>query len=319
MGVAYTDAIIMEASISGDPATFPAALHLVLTAAGWTSAVYGTGYLYACVSPQGLAVNVRIWDPEDALYPDCLAFQWIQAVSPLTTGLIHHIRMHTAATFRVWANCCSLFIGRQTVAALDHLPWAVCGGVAWAAGLTTPTDQCAAQSPAAGTATNELWWSTGDDGGPGEWAIGSWRTQFFAPRYSFCRNGTITSQERAISSTALQLGMLRAPGYTFFMYSYYVQWTGGFEADGLVYDDGEPVASDALIAHQGVWYGQLWDACLLSAPMAMEATETIYETVPDRTTDWINYMHPSAATSERCYSLLLLHDSPAGRGGNIAY
>lgn len=320
MSLAFSNLPVSQSTISANPATFLDDLDAILDGLGWTSSTYLTGKVYACSSPQGLSVQVRIWDPADSNFADCVAFQWLMSASPNTAGLVHHLRLDAAYNMAVWANCCSLFIARVGVTHSSAYPWSVAGGVAWAPGLVAPTSQCAAQSPAPPDTTTELWWSTGSDTGAALFAaatLESFRSGYYCKRYSFCRNGVVTNVTAGTEAASLQLGIMRPTGYRDGVQS-------GF-SDGMLFEDGTPMASDPLLSVDGVWYGQLWDACLLSAPMTLEATETIVETSPARTTYWINHTasNPNvlfATDDGRLYSLLLF----TGAAGsavieNIAY
>ncbi len=332
MGLAYSEQPIATAVISADPSTFLADLDTLLASVGWTSAPYLTGNLYAFASPQGLAVQVRIWDPADSNFADCCAFQWVSSSSPGPAGLIHHLRMDAAETYFVWANCCQLFIARPGVArAAGNYPTSVSGGIPWANGLTTPTSQCEEQSPASPDVTTEMWWSCGGDSGIPLFAsatVADFRLSFAAERYSFCRNGVVTSEDVSEPRKAFELGPLRAPGYWYFSFENSPwHYSYGFFDNGIVWADGDPLLSEPLVLQRGdtdgdmVIYGQLWDACIGTRPMAKEATETVYESVPGRTTNWVNYMHKNVGDSprERFYALLLL-TGIAGTGvENIAY
>ena len=287
MALAFSDLPIITGTISANPGTFLDDLHGLLVSAGWASAVYETGHVYACVSPQGLAVQVRIWDPADSNFENCFAFQWLSSVDPYPEGLIQHLRMDATLTYFVWVNCCSLFIARPGVTHTgDHLPWSVFGGVPWAAGVTAATPQCEMQSPR-GEATYELWVSSGSDSGvPGFGAatVESFRSGNHCKRFSYCRNGVVETRDAALEYQALQLGVMRPAGYL------NNRRPTGF-VDGIAYLDGTPIASDPILSFAGTWLGQFYDSCLLSEPMALEATEQIYETEEDRTTDWVNHMN----------------------------
>ncbi len=331
MALAYSNQPIYQGSISGNPATFLNDLHALLLAAGWTAATYLTGHVYACASPQGLAVQVRIWDPADSDYASCVAFQWLSSASPYLEGHVHHLRLAAVAvltglplTMEVWVNCCSLFIGRTGITHINEFgqhPWSVCGGVAWASGLVEPTDQCRAQSPPPPETTTELWWSSGADSGVPLFAaatLESFRSGHYCKRFSVCRNGSVSNVTGAIEANALQLGILRPAGYP-------DGRVAGF-ADGIKYEDGSPVASDPLLAFDGVWYGQLWDACLLSKPMALEAVETIEDSITGLVTTWINHTSSNPniflgpGDDGRLYSLLLLTGAVLGESiENVAY
>jgi len=317
MGLAYTDLPIVMETVSANPATFLDALRSILTAAGWTSAAYLTGYVYACLSPQGFAVQLRVWDPADSNFDDCFAFQWVSSYDPYPEGLIHHLRMDAALTYFVWANCCSLFIARPGITHTgDFLPWSVFGGVPHAAGLTEPTPQCEAQSPAAPEVTTELWFSSGSDNGVAGFGSShsqNFRSSSFCQRFSFFRNGMNLGGDAVNEGAALQLGVIRPPGYL------NNKRPSGFES-GILWVDSTPMASDPLISVAGIWYGQLYDACCLSKPMALEATEQIFETDGDILTDWVNYMNGVGFTAAdgRFSSLLLLTGGPTVVE-NIAY
>lgn len=319
MGLAYTEQLIVRETVSANPATFLDALDSILTAAGWTSASYLTGRVYACLSPQGLAVQVRIWDPADSDFPQCFAFQWLSSYDPYPEGLVFHLRMDAAYTHEVWANCCSLFIGRTGIThTADQLPWSVCGGIPYATGLIAPTDQCAAQSPAAPDVTTELWFASGSDSGVagfGGFTLESLRSGHYCKRFSWCRNGTVTSVTAATEIDGLQLAVIRPPGYL------NNRRPTGFTS-GMLFADGEPIASDPLIGLAGIWYGQLYDVCLLSKPMALEATEQIFETDGEKLTDWVNHMAGNTNTGfvddGRFSSILLLTGEPTVVE-NVAY
>jgi len=314
MSLAFSDLPIAQGTISADPATFLDDLHILLTSAGWTSATYDNGHLYACVSPQGLAAQVRIWYPDDPDFDNCFAFQWITSTSPISEGLIHHLRSDAARTYSIWANCCSLFIGRPGVTHADLVPWSVCGGIPYTYGLVAPTDQCAAQSPAPPDTTTELWFSAGSDSGVAGFAaatVFSFRDSSYCARFSFSRNSVVSNVTSAIESDALQLGVLAPSGYL------NNRRPSGFES-GLLFVDGTPLATDPIISVAGIWYGQLYDACLISKPMSLEATETIFESAVPRTTDWINYLDASEHNG-LISSLLLLTGTSSGRVCNIAH
>jgi hypothetical protein len=319
MGLAYSDLPIVQQTISANPASFLAALHSILTSAGWTWAAYLTGLVYACLSPQGLAVQVRIWDPADLDYPQCFAFQWVSSYDPYPESLVFHLRMDAGVTHSVWVNCCSIFIGRTGITHTgDQLPWSVCGGIPYAFGLVAPTEQCAAQSPAATDTTTELWFASGSDSGVagfGAASLESFRSGHYCKRFSWCRNGAVVSLTAATEITALQLSIRRPAGYIAGKYS-------GFST-GILYADGTPIQDDPLVSIGGKWYGQLYDACLLSKPMALEATEQVFETVGEKLTSWINHSIGSTNVIFRpdegsIFSLLLLTGSPTVVE-NVAY
>jgi hypothetical protein len=326
MGLAFTSKPIIMDTISASPATFLTDLHAMLLAAGWTAATYLTGHVYACESPQNLAVQVRIWNPSDPNFAGCAAFQWVSSVTPNPEGLIHHLYMDVDTTHTVWINCCSLFIARTGIShrSFPHLPVSVCGGIPYAAGLTTPTPQCEAQSPSAAEETTELWFSSGGDSGValfGAPTLESFRSGHICKRFSFCRNGVISSYPEVLEQDALQLGIFRPAGYA--------SPIGGatvFLPGGIRFTDNTPMAGDPLLWLRGHIYGQLYDACLLSVQMDLEATEEIYETEGDRTTHWVNHstgdtnvlFRPDDGT---LFSLLLLTGIP-GSGTvveNVAY
>lgn len=320
MGLAFSDLPIATDTISANPATFLDDLDALLVSVGWTSGTYLTGYLYAIVSPQSLAVQVRIWDPADSNFPDCFAFQLVSSVSPFPEGLVHHLRMDSTLTYAVWANCCSFFIGRPGVTFTgDFLPWSVCGGIPYAFGLTEPTPQCEAQSPPSEDVTTELWFSSGSDtgiAGFGTTHLESFRSGNHCKRFSFFRNGADMGADGVNEIAALQLGVIRPPGYL------NNSSPTGFEAGGILFADGTPMASDPILSLAGIFYGQLYDACLLSKPMALEATEQIYESDLARITEWINHMRGLGfTTSDGRFSSLLLFTGIGGGTGveNVAY
>lgn len=317
MGLAFSELAIAQDTISGNPATFLDDLDTLLVSAGWTSAPYLTGHVYAIESPQGLAVQVRIWDPADSDFDQCFAFQCVSSVDPYPAGLIHHLRMDAAYTHSVWANCCMLAVARTGIThTIDNLPWSVFLGIPFAFGLTEPTPECEAQSPSSEEVTNELWFSSGSDSGtPGFAALTleSFRSGNHCKRFSFCRNNIVTSASAAIETDALQLSVIRPPGYE------NNRRPTGF-ADGILFVDGTPMATDPLLSLAGIWYGQLYDACLLSVPMSVEATERTTETESGRVTDWINHMNGVNFTpSDGRYSSLLLFTGSVGGVSNIAY
>lgn len=320
MGIAYSELPIIQDTISADPGTFLDDLHAVLLAAGWSSDPYDTGHVYACLSPQGFAVQVRIWDPADSDFPDCFAFQWVSSYDPYPEGLVHHLRMGAGFDYSVWANCCSLFIARPGYTHTgDFLPWSVHGGIPWASGVTAATPQCEAQSPAAPAVTTELWFSSGADNGQagfGDFHSQNFRSSNFCQRFSFFRNGSNLGGDGVNEGPALQIGVLRPAGYL------NNRRPTGFEAAGILWAGGTPMGVDPVISVHGIWYGQLYDSCLLSKQMALEATEQIYETDGDKLTDWINYMRGLGFTlaDARFSSILLLTGGPAATVvENIAY
>lgn len=331
MAVAYSDLPIVSETISGDSTSFLADLHTILSTVGWPSVPYLTGYQYTLTSSQSLSCKVRIWFDNSATYPGCFAFQFLSSAT-VSTGLVHHIQasdysigLAPFTQFAVWANRCSLFIGAVgETHNIMNAPRSVAGGVPYAFDATAPTADCAAQA-AYPDVTTELWWSCGSDTGTGVTAgaftvptVESFRSGHYAKRYSFAFNGVIKSESTAMESDALQLGILRPPGYV----------RGGDPegfTGGILFQDETPMAVDPLVIHNGTAYGQLYDSCLLSKPMALEATEEIYESADDRLSEWQNHTHGNTNVlfkidDGRLYSLLLLQGKPVDLSvGNRAY
>src|SRR4030095_8932170 len=225
----------------------------------------------------------------------------------------------------VWANSCQIFIGAlHPRSETDTLARAASGGIPYAYGAVEPT--CPDPGPATAI-TTEMWWSAGD-----EWTgispaflanspVGSgpapnFRNSYFAMRYSFCRNGIVNNRaintlvDPVVESTALQLGILRT--------AYYWNALGtNVWPDGFVRLDETPLANNPLLSENRTLYGELWDACLVSHAMELEAEEEIFETATMLRTTWVNYtkgyglmLGPAVLRNEgACYSLLLLVDS----------
>lgn len=332
MALAYTNKPCTYVQIAATPAlAFLATLKTTLLGVGWQwVSAYDNGDLYQIQSPQGLKVRVRIWYPNAAPYVDCFALQLQSANFPSTVGYVHHfIAGYSAAPvaaqfthYAVWANCCSLFIGAvHANPAYGALIRAVHCGVPFTVLATEPTPECAEQRATA-PLTNELWWSAGDDTGTGL-DIGSgpppaadFRNSYFCQRYSLMHNTTDMSATAGtpypnVESQLLQLCVMKA--------NYYWNALGGLWSAGFIRPDNSPLAYDPMLASQGYIFGQLYDACLLTKPMALEAAEDIHETTPtDVLTHWRNYTLSRAifistfkARDEgRCYSLLLLTAQP---------
>lgn len=337
MALAYTDSLIRYETVAVEPlADFIAALDAILVDVGWEKiSAYENGWLYQLASPQELTARCRIWNPAvDATYTKPhFALQFLSAVDPLKVGHVHRFFAGWAPLFggdtrefthyNVWANQCSLFIGAVHPESRDNQPKAVQGGIPYAYGATEQTPECGAENPPPAEATNELWWSAGDDEGTyrqfpaGPTAALSFRSCYYAMRYSFCHNGAVTNFDTEnptlpVEANLLQLGILKA--------SYY--WTGQTYtwAEGFVYPDLLPLASEPYLIHNARIYGELYDAVLLTKPMALDTNESIYESEFLRTTDWVNYSYHSgifiSTFRERdeaeCSSLLLLTGTEGG-------
>ena len=335
--LAYTDGNIRYETLAVDPPEdFLDALDAILLDVGWTKiSAYDNGWLYQLESPQELLVRCRIWNPAiDATYTrPHFALQFLSASDPLVTGHVHRFfagwtPLFTGDTrefteYRIWANQCSLYIGAVHPDPRNNQPRAVQGGIPYAYGATEQTPECAAENPAPTEATNELWWSAGDDSGTyDEFAsfpscAMNFRNNYWGQRYSLCHNGTVVNRVLGTptlenETSALQLAILRA--------SYY--WNPLIEAwpDGFVRRDMTPLASEPFLIHNATIFGELYDAVLVSRPMEFDAPETIWETDTGRVTEWVNYSKASVAiltsardtAEDKCASLLLLiekHDS----------
>lgn len=340
MGVAYSnlESTFVDVIDATTPASFLAQLHTVFTGLGWDSVPFENGHRYLLSNVgQGLSAQVRIWhkDSDDLTYPNTYAFQLTSSYGTPLLGHVHHIQVASMALSRpfshywVWANECQLFIAEPGRTQTGEHPRSVCGGVPYALDQIAAGSGCQAQSPNPSGATSELWWSAGDDAGNG-WnggTVESFRTGHFNRRYSLCRNASVHSPTFEDESAALMLAIMRPAGYNSF-----VRW-GGW-SNGFRYYDSPPIASDSILIHQGEMIAQLFDSCLLSAPMLLEQTEIIKETGAntdgsDRITHWINHTKNDTNYAPglwdprddgRLYSLLLLDGAlTRGKLANVAY
>ncbi len=334
MGLAYSNLPIVQATISASLSTFLGELNTLLVSAGWMSTPYNNGYEYSILSPQGLGGKCRIWYPNAVGYANCFV---LQAISPTTgdLGLLHYFESRRAQAFawdtewfdnyRVWANSCSLFIGEPGRTKTRFYPRSVSFGVPYAYGAIAPAI-CEGQTIPSGEVTSELWWSGGTDSGVAGFSRDTaldFRSSYLCQRSSFGYNGSIanTTQLTSEHPDCLQLAILRPSAAPNFL--------GPYWADGLRFIDEDPLALNPLLCHAGLIYGELYDACLLSAPMELEATEEIYEStsVPPRTTSWTNYsrgegVYVSSFTVRaegKLYALLLLTGSSGQEIVNVAY
>lgn len=330
MGLAYSNGPIRyEAIPASPPEDFIAALDPILLDCGWVKlGTYGDlGFEYLITSPgQTLRARCRIWFPDDAAWPDCLALQFLSAVNPAIEGFVHHFVAGFTNMFpeddrgfsqyAVWADVCQIFIGAVHPRSWELFPRAVQGGVPFASGKVEATPMCAAQTPPPSEATNELWWSAGDDSGvydeifaPGSSA--NFRNSYFCQKFSFCHNQLLVNAEIGsptipTEANALQVAIVRS---AINWNSLVKDWPYGF-----VYPDMSPLANNPLLVYNATIYGELWDAVLISRPMDLGETEQIHETDLGRTTNWVNYMNAhgvSISTFEernegKCASILLL-------------
>jgi len=346
MGLAYTnlptDSVLIAAT---PPLTFLSDLNTLLVSLGWTRlGDYLTGSYYEIESPQGLKARVRIWYVDTPTSPNCFTLECYSHADPLTVGLEHRFVAGYAgipgdpknfSTYRVWANCCQLFIGAVHAQSwVDRWPRAVQCGVPHSYQATAPTPLCTRETPAS-QMTNELWFSAGDDNGQ-DFSISGMngttrvdlRNSFFCQRYTLVHNGNVLysgdigNPTVPVEANALQLDILRSN----------FNWNATFTyfSNGFTRPDGSPLAYNPLLSFQGYIFGELWDACLLSIPMTIDTTEDIFESETGITTRWINYAkaHPVDISTfvtrdeGRCYSLLLLKDPPEQTDTsrtNIAY
>lgn len=335
MGLAYTNLPVTSTLITATPPlTFLSALNSLLVAVGWTRlGNYDNGSYYQIDSPQGLRARVRIWYVNTPTSPNCFVLQCYSHADPLTVGLEHRfVAGKTEAfpgdgsaftTYRVWANCCQLFIGAaHPFSWLETWPRAVECGVPHSYQATTPTPLCTRETPAS-SMTNELWFSAGDDNGQTFDVLGmtgearvNFRNSFFCQRYTLVHNGNVLfagdtgNPTVPVEANAFQLDILRSN----------FNWPGtyGYFSNGFTRPDGSPLAYNPMLSYQGYIFGELWDACLLSVPMGIDTTEDIFESQRGITTRWINYARShgvQVGTFEsrdegRCYSLLLLTGPP---------
>lgn len=346
MAVAYTSKPTAYLQIAANPPlTFLSNLKALLLSVGWVwVSAYDNGDLYQIESPQHLKARVRIWYPNSTAYPNCFAIQMQSANFPATVGFTHHfLAGYTGpdsgavfSSYAVWANCCQLFIG-----AVHTAPWygnllrAVQCGVPYTLLPTEVTPECEERGTTP-PITNELFWSSGDDTGSG-WGVftsppslANFRNSFFCQRYTLYHDTTDMSNNAGtpytgVEAQLLQLCILRS--------NYYWNALTNTWPEGFVRQDLTPLAYDPLLASQGFIFGQLWDAVLVSKPMALEAREDIIETEPKEIfTKWSNYSLSHSiqisfsrdADEGRCYALLLLLEPPeitdlTGAGMNVAY
>jgi hypothetical protein len=344
------DSVLLAAT---PPLTFLSNLHTLLLSMdwGWLNAYETNGNEYLVESPQGLKARVRIWYVDTLASPNCFILQVASAANPLIAGAQHRFIAGKVADFpgdttvfthyRVWANCCQLFIGADHPESwLEKWPRAVQCGVPHSYQVTTPTPECAALGTQGGM-TSELWFSAGDDTGADFDILGmtgitkvNFRNSYFAQRFALVHNGNFLTGDAGtplpgVEANNLQLCILRTNFYWNAIYGYF--------SDGFRRFDGSPLAYTPMLCFQGFIFGTLWDACLLSIPMTLDATEDISETLSDKlsppgplTTHWRNYcdshgifLSTFTKTDEgRTFSLLLLKEPPDGGAAefvNIAY
>lgn len=206
MGVAFSQAgdatrqiVIADVTIPADDSA-TAGLQLitqldsVVQSAGWVKlGVYGNGFIYRLTSPQGFAVNCRIYTPTDWLaigsanpllwwgqYAkfDSIAIQFV-STDGLRVGIPHPLiydqRYDADSSYtslRCWVNCCSLFtwrVGRPPnnnsiigTSAPGRPGWCIQGGIPFA--LAADIDPTCDPRPTGATdICTEIWFSTSDE------------------------------------------------------------------------------------------------------------------------------------------------------------
>lgn len=347
MGLAYTNGPIRYGTVpASPPEDFIAAIDAMVLDAGWTKLgpYEDNGFEYQIQSPQALLARCRIWFPDDAAWPNCLAIQFFSAIDPDIQGMVHHFVAGFENTFEgddrgfthyvVWVNMCQLFIGAVHPRSWEKFPRAVQGGIPFAAGAVTGTPECQAQTPAPPETTQELWWSAGDDSGvydeistlPGSMA--NFRNSYFCQKFSFCHNSQLVNAAIGnptipTENLALQVAIVRS---AIDWNALTISWPLGF-----VYPDMSPLANNPLLVYNATIYGELWDAVLISRAMDLEEPEQIYESDANRTTNWRNYMNSAGIfisnftvrNEGSCASILLLDedqpDEPIPSEVNVAY
>jgi hypothetical protein len=332
VAIAFSNQHVVKGVIpAGPPLTCLAALHGYLLRAGWASVPYSNGHHYVFTSPQGLSSGCRIWYPADSDYPNCMALQMVSQTDG-DEGLVHHFLAGYDAQYpgdplafsqyRIWANCCSLFLAAPGVEMSGYWPSSVSCGVPFAYGAVEPTVACSALNPSAGV-TGEIWWSGGDDGGRplvfGErWDLPAFRSAYYCTRYSWGYNGAIRSIDgRGLPVTGLLQFLTLKPA---------LFYPNAF-SNGLRCEDLSPLIHDPLLVESGTIYGQLYDVCLESMPTPLEHVEQISDTVNGTLTNWINYSKqnlgfgasPGVDDSEFYSLLLFTGDATSGPPDNLAY
>lgn len=295
---------------------------VVMSLAGWINrTVYLTGYQYMLVSPQAAQLYCRIWDPENASYPNCVAFQFASVFTPgIVSQVFCYEAFHAATTsdpafnqHTIWANVCGLFMGQsgQTQTSPAY-PRAIMGSIPYYYG-----------------SHSEMWWCCGADSGtPGTVNFQTFRSDYWAQCYTFCVDGIVTGRGfigptgPRPQENSLQLAILRPTDPlgrplnppTFPYYT------------GLLEYDGTPMRTDPILIVDGVIRGSLWDACLLSGPLPVDEAVKIY-VVTSTGSDlsvWHNYSlsrcEPGLQDEGALYSLLLLDGHPIVLGkDSVAY
>jgi hypothetical protein len=351
MGLAFTERPTVYGFIPAAPfGAFLDGFHTMALLAGWEwLGVYQNGNQYLLTSPQELAVQCRVWFPvpADTGYADCYVLQFVSASDPVAVqGQKHHFTLAFTGfpvearftEYAVWMNCCSVFLGARLATNHWNLPRAAQGGVPYvpnAIGATAPTGLCA-DTPGTSEIVTEMWWSAGDDKGAMDASMTdsgqaiNFRNGHYCMRFSWCVNGTALQVETGkptldVEARALQLCILKsAMNWSFIVFP---EGFLHFDDPDTDADEATPLAANPLLAFNAEIRAELYDACLLSKPMELEAEETIYESSFFRRTTWQNYTKGKGLfissfdqrTEGAMYSLLLLQGIEFDEAVNLAY
>jgi hypothetical protein len=283
MGVADSGGPYVYATFAGDtPPGFVAGIKDQLVAAGWTATAVTGGWSFLGVSPQGLSVKVKIWDPGGS--DPIVNFQFSSASA---TGIERRVLVGTGFEFQIVANPCQFFLSRPGLAGLPSGS-VVCGGVPW-----VPESACGGSTAA--EAAEEAWWAMSDFYGSPFFPAHTLRTMLLHYTTFHGMGEAVWNGVFAQSATALGSFGQGVPEIVAITYpgdidggsfnQYETRW---YPDTALVY---EPlIAWGDTLSAAPVVRGQLWDAVVLSKDYPMDSTYAAELAGPPYDArSWINF------------------------------
>lgn len=340
MGLAFTNQdIIEEVLVTGTVASsFLADLDLLLRRANWGSTPITDGYEYTIVTPQALTATLRIWDPHET--DQGVPYVYLQFQPD---GIRHRIGFNSTRSYRVWANCCQIFLAVPGVT--GRLPYwnTVAGGIPYTPNVAENMGSACEAAFGQGNYVTDIWWSCGS-GDSSAYAACSFRNElnnwsypgsqwYTTPSNGYMSqsthyNGTLQASTDGIlypPETQLRCLSLQNAGF--------LPWHNLYDSPHTYFVSGRPLLLEPYLA----WgnpipklRGQIWDAMVVTKSYSVDQVIDFGALLGEPLFDRIHWRQWTASNSDNSPTtnygdwfgtLFLLLEPPPTPGSlaNIAY
>lgn len=330
----YTDrTIISGLANAASPASLLADLHtLIMSQGDWVATVFSNGHEYTIHSPQAsfagptFGAKVRIWNPADPSFPDCIGIQFLSLDSS-AIGLIHHLQTNRVSgdfgvpplpNYLVWINQCSIFVAPPGLS--RYVNFGQVGKVSFSGGVPRIYTISAVKGNGQIVYVTDAWWSGSDEcNNIGLGVSKAFRNSFYcgyfstyyatldldpgnpSPVYQGLRlnntpisftpgSGTVTPLLTALQLGSVKTGPLGDFSYRLSTFPDGILWWGpaadGSQPHAFWYEPSLLWADTDTTIATLV--GQIYDAALASAPLPLEAEFETTVGLTKRT--WRNYL-----------------------------